>query len=401
VGRVDPPPGAFRGLLQSVRMRQERHEVAPAFAVDPDKVRRLLEQLAPEVAEPPTDATLRLEGDQLIAIPGQPGQVLDVDATLEKIVTTVTHLGPDNRFTLTFRAEQPPLVSTDAARAQAEELINRQVEVSTYDVLTDEAFSWTLGRETVATWICVEQAGDGSGPTVRVTEEAVRATLVALGAELGGGRGFLLDEATSQVLDVFEGGGGAVELHMTHPPREYLVQPGDDLSSVAALFGMPPGLIGEANPDVDLNSLSVGQRLVIPPEDVLRPYATVPGKQIVISVAEQRMRVYADGEMLYEWPVSTGMAGSPTYTGHFQILSQEVNAYASQWDLWMPHFMAVYRAGGAVYNGIHALPILSSGQRLWEGALGSPASYGCIILGVEEAETLFNWAEIGVPVTIE
>ena len=93
--------------------------------------------------------------------------------------------------------------------------------------------------------------------------------------------------------------------------------------------------------------------------------------------------------------------GSPTYTGEFQILSKEHNAYAGQWDLWMPHFIAVYRAGGSIYNGIHGLPILSNGQRLWEGALGSPASYGCIILGVEEAETLFNWAEIGVPVTIE
>jgi lipoprotein-anchoring transpeptidase ErfK/SrfK len=113
------------------------------------------------------------------------------------------------------------------------------------------------------------------------------------------------------------------------------------------------------------------------------------------------MRVYENDALLYDWPVSTGLADSPTYTGEFQILSKEENAYASQWDLWMPHFMAVYRAGGDVYNGIHALPILSSGQRLWEGSLGSPASFGCIILGIQEAETLYNWAEVGVLVTIE
>jgi lipoprotein-anchoring transpeptidase ErfK/SrfK len=33
--------------------------------------------------------------------------------------------------------------------------------------------------------------------------------------------------------------------------------------------------------------------------------------------------------------------------------------------------------------------------------LGRPASYGCIILGVEEARTLYSWAEVGVTVVID
>jgi hypothetical protein len=67
----------------------------------------------------------------------------------------------------------------------------------------------------------------------------------------------------------------------------------------------------------------------------------------------------------------------------------------------MPYFLAVYPAGGGVENGFHELPILANGQRLWAGSLGRPASFGCIILGIPEAETLYNWAEIGVVVVIE
>jgi lipoprotein-anchoring transpeptidase ErfK/SrfK len=37
---------------------------------------------------------------------------------------------------------------------------------------------------------------------------------------------------------------------------------------------------------------------------------------------------------------------------------------------------------------------------LWAGVLGSPISYGCIVLGVEDAERLYNWAEVGTEVTI-
>jgi len=398
VGRAERGIG---NLLTILSMREGRYEVTPAFTVDPVGVRSVLTGLAAEVAVPPSDATLRLEGDQLVAVPGQPGRVLDVDPTLDNIVAAVTHLGPDNQFALAFQPVAPRLADTNAVQAQAEEMLNRQVQISSYDWLTDETFTWTLARETVVTWLRVEQAEDGNSPSVRIDEETVQATLAGLAAQMGNGRDFRLAEATRQVLDVFEAGGGTVEVGLTHPQRSYVVQAGDDLTSIAARFGVPPGLVAEVNPDIDLNLLRVDQELAIPSEDAVKPYAPVPGKRIVINIAEQRMQVYENDALIHEWPVSTGIARSPTYTGEFQILSKSENAYASQWDLWMPHFLAVYRAGGDTYNGIHALPILSNGQRLWAGSLGSPCSYGCIILGIEEAELLYNWAEIGVPVTIE
>jgi lipoprotein-anchoring transpeptidase ErfK/SrfK len=164
---------------------------------------------------------------------------------------------------------------------------------------------------------------------------------------------------------------------------------------------MPPGLVAEYNPGADLNWLQPGQTLRIPSQDVLTPHVPVPEKRIVIDIEAQQLRAYEQGVLRFSWPVSTGVPDSPTHRGVFQILNKEENAYGSQWDLWMPYFMAIYPAGGDVYNGIHELPILSSGRRLWEGALGHPASYGCIILGIPAAETLYHWSEIGVLVVIQ
>jgi hypothetical protein len=87
-------------------------------------------------------------------------------------------------------------------------------------------------------------------------------------------------------------------------------------------------------------------------------------------------------------------------TGVFQIQTHEINAYASNWDLYMPHFMGIYEAWPGFMNGIHGLPLLSNGQRLWASTLGSPASYGCIILDLGAAEDLFYWADPGVVVEI-
>ena len=51
-----------------------------------------------------------------------------------------------------------------------------------------------------------------------------------------------LDGAVRRVLYVFESGDGIVELQLTHSPRTYVVQPGDDLTVIAAQVGVPPGL---------------------------------------------------------------------------------------------------------------------------------------------------------------
>jgi hypothetical protein len=65
----------------------------------------------------------------------------------------------------------------------------------------------------------------------------------------------------------------------------------------------------------------------------------------------------------------------------------------------MPNWLGIYWAG-SLENGIHALPILSNGQRLWDGYLGTRVSFGCVILGIADAQTLYDWADVGTPVVI-
>jgi lipoprotein-anchoring transpeptidase ErfK/SrfK len=382
----------------------ERRDISPVFTIDAEATRRALEQLAAEMHEPPTDATLRLEGAQVVTTPSQPGRQLDVEATAEKIVNTVTHLGPDYPFAPTYRVIPPRITDVSSVKAEAEEMLNHEIHVMAHGEHQGQPFrwEWTLGRETIFSWLRVEEVEENPGFAVQIDGQAVHATVARLAAEPEADDwGFPTEEATQQVLDAFKAGGGEIVVTLKPPPIIYVVQSGDRLTTIAAKFGMPPGLIAEVNRGVDLDRLYVGQELIIPPQDVLRPYDPVPGKEIAISIPEQRLRVYEQGQLVYDWPCSTGMKDSPTYTGEFQVLSKEEMAYASQWDLQMPHFIGVYRAGGDTYNGIHALPILSNGHRLWAGNLGSPASFGCIILGIEEAETLFNWVELGVPVTIQ
>lgn len=127
--------------------------------------------------------------------------------------------------------------------------------------------------------------------------------------------------------------------------------------------------------------------------------ASAPGKHIEVNVSEQRMYVWQGSTLLHTWVCSTGEPGRNTAVGHFQVLDKIPEAWASTWSLRMPYWLGIYQAG-SMENGIHALPILPNGKTLWEGYLGTPVSYGCVILSTENARTLYNWAEIGTPVWI-
>jgi LysM repeat protein len=186
----------------------------------------------------------------------------------------------------------------------------------------------------------------------------------------------------------------------------YTVQRGDTLTAIAVRHGVTAWAIIQANQIANPNFIYVGQRLVIPggsspgPAPAPAPQPSGGNKRILIDLSEQHMYVYQGGGLLYSWVVSTGMPGAATIPGNFKVLSKVPNAYAYTWGLQMPYWLGIYWAG-SLQNGIHALPIMANGQLLWEGYLGQPVSYGCIILSTQNAQTLYSWAEVGTPVDIQ
>ncbi|RPI93929.1 MAG: murein L,D-transpeptidase [Chloroflexi bacterium] len=168
---------------------------------------------------------------------------------------------------------------------------------------------------------------------------------------------------------------------------------------------------------------------ILPTDTVLPPVAEVPGtmtmeivedtpvpvraaeeaapsvpsyggsKYILVDISEQHMYVYEGDALVYSFVASTGM-NNATRVGTFAVQSKIPNAYGATWNIWMPSWLGIYWAGG-LENGIHALPILPGGGILWEGYLGRPVSYGCVVLGTYEAQVLYDWAEMGTPVEIQ
>ncbi|WP_425324687.1 L,D-transpeptidase [Methylobacterium soli] len=94
--------------------------------------------------------------------------------------------------------------------------------------------------------------------------------------------------------------------------------------------------------------------------------------------SRQRMRVYVDGSLAYDWPVSTARQGFVTPNGSYRVGLMAPMWYSRKYHgSPMPH--AMFFRGGYAIHGTYAV-----------GHLGRRASHGCIRLSPGHARALFR-----------
>jgi L,D-transpeptidase catalytic domain len=118
------------------------------------------------------------------------------------------------------------------------------------------------------------------------------------------------------------------------------------------------------------------------------PFGALPKgpMQIVISINQQKLHLYADGKEVAETLVATGVPALPTPTGVFSVIGKEKfhrsNIYSGA---PMPFMQRITWSGVALHEGEN---------------IGHPASHGCIRMPREFAMKLYSVTRIGVRVII-
>lgn len=124
------------------------------------------------------------------------------------------------------------------------------------------------------------------------------------------------------------------------------------------------------------------------------------GKIILVDISDQHVYAYERGELVFSFVASTGRKNL-TRVGKYKILDKIPNAYSDPWGFWMPYWMGFYYVGYNLENGFHSLPVLSNGTKLWGSKIGSPVTYGCVVLLPGDMKKLFRWASVGTAVVIQ
>ncbi|MCB0061767.1 MAG: L,D-transpeptidase, partial [Caldilineaceae bacterium] len=131
-----------------------------------------------------------------------------------------------------------------------------------------------------------------------------------------------------------------------------------------------------------------------------RPPVPASGSSFLVSLSRQQCWLFHGDRVAYEWTCSTGYGEWITRIGSFAVQSKIENAESSAYRLDMPYWLGIYNVG-PFENGIHGLPVdWDTGEKIWEGLIGEPATFGCAMLNDHDAAILFTAAYIGMPIHI-
>lgn len=377
--------------------------VAPVLEVDLVQVQAYLAEMTPLLEIPPINAGVRLVDGQIVTSPPQMGRRLDANATLARWQGGLAEDLADGVLDLVMVEAAPSIVDASPLVAEASQLLLNPLVITAFDPIRNEKIVWTLPPQEWSRWLMAEADATASTGLALVLEKTQLAAYLNAQAEtLDAGRFLMVDEAVDMLAEAMLARRTEAFIRIYHPESQYVVQSGDSFATIAYNYGIPYPWIQAANPALG-DYLSVGQAVTIPSPDVMLPLPIVYGKRIVVNIAQQHLWAYEDGQMVFDWVISTGIASSPTAPGIFQIQSHELNAYAANWNLWMPYFMGVYRPvpSSDFMNGFHGFPTRGNSQLLWTNNLGTPVTYGCILLSDTNIRLLYDWAEEGTVVEIQ
>ncbi|AWD21222.1 L,D-transpeptidase [Pseudogemmobacter blasticus] len=100
--------------------------------------------------------------------------------------------------------------------------------------------------------------------------------------------------------------------------------------------------------------------------------------EVRVSISQQKMLVYHEGRLLYDWPVSTAGRGSVTPAGIYKPEFLSKNHRSRRYNNAPMPFAIFYDGNYAIHGTTHLKK------------LGRPASHGCVRLHPDNAKILFQ-----------
>ncbi len=375
-------------------------DVLPTVNVDLTAAENGLRAAAAQFEQAPVNAGVQFVNGQVAATAPVNGRQVDIAGTIAQLQQNAGTVLADGMLELVMQTVQPNVTDSTPILEQAQRLLANPLDIRVFDPVTGDSVYWSLQPAQWSQWLTA--APSSNGFAVTVTDSAVRDYLTQQSSvSFDPSRYLKMDDAVTSIQNAIEQGSTTPYVRVYHHDGQHVVQPGETITSIAWDTGVPYLYIEHANNG--LTSVSPGQTITIPTPDTFMPYPVDPDKRIVVSISQQKTWVYENGQVKWTWATSTGIPDSPTWPGIYQIISHEPNAYAGNWNLWMPDFMGVYQPipGADFTNGFHGFPTRGGSQLLWTNSLGTKVTYGCILLSNENAQALYNWAEEGVVVEIQ
>lgn len=199
--------GLFVSLSGQARALGGGIDIPPVILFDQRVAYQYLSQIAAQVDQPVTEASLHLEGANVVASPGQVGRELKIDATLIYLGAQLQSF-TDGEVSLVIQEVQPQILDVSAQADTARQVLSQPLTVTIPNSGEGDPGPYVYDTQVLAGLLGVQRVQNGSQTQVQVAlnAEGLRSLLSPIKTQLdrpASNAKFIFNDETKQ-LDLME-----------------------------------------------------------------------------------------------------------------------------------------------------------------------------------------------------
>jgi vancomycin resistance protein YoaR len=157
--RLGRSANPFRSLVDQVRARKRGADLSPVLIFDERVAYAYLNQIAAQVNRPVTEASLRIDGTNVVAQPGQNGRSVDVDATLAVLSAYLQNFR-DAEMPLSVREEAPAILDVSSQADAARAILSQPMQIVVPNAQAGDPGPWVYTSDTLANMLTVQRVNN-------------------------------------------------------------------------------------------------------------------------------------------------------------------------------------------------------------------------------------------------
>ncbi len=174
----------FAALDGQLRALEFGDDVSPVIVFDQRVANQFLQTLAQKIDQPAAEASLHLEGTNVVAQAGQVGRGLNVDATLTYLGARLQTFS-DGEVPLVIQETQPSLMDVSSQADAARQILSQPLQLVMPNAGPNDPGPWVYDPQIVANMLGVErvQNGNQAGLQVLLDPDSVRQMLANIATQ--------------------------------------------------------------------------------------------------------------------------------------------------------------------------------------------------------------------------
>lgn len=151
--------GLFASLDGQLRARSQGAEVSPVILFDQRVAYQYLQALSAEIDRPVLEASLKVEGTDVVAVPGQQGRTLDVEGTLV-FLSAQMQTFRDGEVPLVIREQTPDILDVSAQADVARRVLSQPLRLYIANAAEGDPGPWNYDVQILANMLIVHRVGN-------------------------------------------------------------------------------------------------------------------------------------------------------------------------------------------------------------------------------------------------